>query len=268
VLRFREPAGVRVDHALFEGLEVPTYYDSMLGKLVAHAATREQAIAQLAAALDRTEVLGLPTNRAFLAACLRHPDFAAGRALIPFLAQQGDALRDGLHKAERDALGVCGLAAVFPPPADAAQERALLPCPYPRPVRLRHRGTLVDVPVQGVPALPRNASAARVDGLQWHVQYNGVDFFVDDASFEPAAGAGGSAAGNELRAPFNGKVIAVKVVAGVEVRKGDALVILESMKLEHSLAASRDGLVKSVHVEPGQQAATGHVLVSLEPAPA
>jgi 3-methylcrotonyl-CoA carboxylase alpha subunit/geranyl-CoA carboxylase alpha subunit len=265
VLRFREPAGVRMDHALFEGLQVPPYYDSMLGKLVAHAATREQAVAQLAAALDRTEVLGLPTNRAFLAACLRHPDFAAGQALIPFLAQQGDALREGLHGAERAALQACGLAAVFPPAADATTARSSLACPYPRPVRLRHRGAVMEFSVQGVPALPRNTSAVRVDGLRWHVQHNGVDFFVDDASFEPAAGAGGSAAGNELRAPFNGKVIAVKAVVGAQVRKGDALVILESMKLEHTLAASRDGIVKSVHVEPGQQAATGQVLVSLEP---
>ena len=85
VQRFREPGGVRFDHALFDGLVVPPHYDSMLGKLVAHAATRGEAVDILIAALGRTEVLGLPTNRAFLAACLGHPVFGTGDALIPFL---------------------------------------------------------------------------------------------------------------------------------------------------------------------------------------
>ncbi|HSV53349.1 MAG TPA: biotin carboxylase N-terminal domain-containing protein [Burkholderiaceae bacterium] len=261
VQRFRVPAGVRVDHALFDGLQVPPYYDSMLGKLVAHAATRGQAIAQLALALDRTEVLGLPTNRAFLAACLRHPRFVAGQALIPFLAEQGDAIRGALQAQERAALDVCGLAAVF---GQGTNDSYALPCPYPRPVRLRHRGAAVDMPVRGVPGLPRDVTAVRVDASRWHLQHRGVDLFVEDASFEPAAGVGGAAAANELRAPFNGKVIAVSAAAGAKVRKGDTLLVIESMKLEHALAAARDGLVKAVHVEPGQQAATSQVLVTLE----
>src|SRR5690606_16231286 len=70
--------GLRFDHALFPGLDVPPYYDSMLGKLVAHAPTRAEAIAKLSSALDRLQVLGLPTNRRFLASCLRHPEFVAG----------------------------------------------------------------------------------------------------------------------------------------------------------------------------------------------
>jgi geranyl-CoA carboxylase alpha subunit len=74
----RLPEGVRVDHGLYEGQLIPAHYDSMLGKLVAHAATRAEAITQLAGALDRLVVLGLPTNRAFLAACLRHTGFQRG----------------------------------------------------------------------------------------------------------------------------------------------------------------------------------------------
>ncbi|WP_332776329.1 acetyl/propionyl/methylcrotonyl-CoA carboxylase subunit alpha [Polaromonas sp.] len=263
VLRFREPGGVRFDHALFDGLQVPSYYDSMLGKLVAHAATRGEAIDQLAAALDRTEVLGLPTNRRFLAACLRHPEFRAGQALIPFLAGQGDAVRELLQKEELLAQIPCGLAAIFSQENGRNQALMALPCPFPRPVRLRHRGEQVDVTVSGVPDLPRGVSVVRMDGRRWHVQHHGVDLFIEDASFEPAAGAAAATA-NELRAPFNGMVIAVKAAAGGAVSKGDTLLVIESMKLEHALAASRDGIVRSVHVAPGQQAATSQVLVTFE----
>ncbi|WP_309679245.1 biotin carboxylase N-terminal domain-containing protein, partial [Polaromonas sp.] len=151
VLRFREPAGVRFDHALAEGLQVSPYYDSMLGKLVAHAATRAAAIDRLAAALDHTEVLGLPSNRALLAACLRQPRFRAGQALIPFLADEGDAIRESLQKKEQTMLDLIGLAALFAPETASGPAAGGLPCPFPRPVRLRHRGRLTERAVSGVP---------------------------------------------------------------------------------------------------------------------
>ena len=266
VLRFREPAGIRFDHALFEGLQVSPYYDSMLGKLVAHAATREAAIDRLATALDRTEVLGLPTNRAFLAACLRHPRFREGQALISFLAEEGDAIRESLQKKELMVLVPVGLAAVFSHENDSRPAPDRLPCPFPRPVRLRHRDVLTDVAVSGVPAMPQGALAVRVGGQRWHAQQGGVDLFVEDASLEPTAHAAGALAGHELHAPFNGKVLAVKAVPGMAVRKGDTLLVIESMKLEHSLAATRDGIVKTVLVEPGQQAASLQLLLTFQTA--
>jgi geranyl-CoA carboxylase alpha subunit len=66
--------------------------------------------------------------------------------------------------------------------------------------------------------------------------------------------------------PFNGRVIAVHAQAGQAVKKGDTLVVVESMKLEHALAAARDGVVRSLHVEAGQQVGTAQVLVTLETA--
>jgi 3-methylcrotonyl-CoA carboxylase alpha subunit/geranyl-CoA carboxylase alpha subunit len=93
------------------------------------------------------------------------------------------------------------------------------------------------------------------------VQLGAVDLFVQDASFEPA-GRGDGAGVDELRAPFNGKVIAVQAQAGRAVARGETLVVLESMKLEHALAAVRDGVIEIVQAVPGQQAATGQVLVT------
>ncbi|MCJ0761918.1 acetyl/propionyl/methylcrotonyl-CoA carboxylase subunit alpha [Variovorax terrae] len=262
VRRFRAPDGVRFDHALFEGLAVPPYYDSMLGKLIVHAATREEAIDRLAGALDRTELLGLPSNRALLAACLRHPVFRAGQALIPFLTQHGDVLREALQKREQEMTVRCGPSAIF----TLKNASGVLPCPFARPLRLRHRGVLHDVPLQGLPERVPGLAAVGIERGRWHAQHEGVDFFIDDASFEPAVGAGGAAAARELRAPFNGKVIAVAAEPGATVRKGDTLLVIESMKLEHSLAAAQDATVKAVLVAPGQQAATSQVLVTFEAA--
>jgi geranyl-CoA carboxylase alpha subunit len=247
---------IRFDHSLFEGLQVSPHYDSMLGKLIAHAPTRGEAIERLASALDRTAILGLPTNRRFLAACLRHPRFRSGDALIPFLEEQGDALRGQLHEAEAAIALECGLAMLYPP-VDTP-----LACPFPRPVRMRHRGRTLDVPAGARPARP--VTGVRVEANTWHLQSGAIDLLVEDASFEPAAGGAGAAAANELRAPFNGKVIAIRAQPGATVARGDTLLVLESMKLEHALGASRDGVVKAVHVEPGQQAATSQVLVTFE----
>jgi 3-methylcrotonyl-CoA carboxylase alpha subunit/geranyl-CoA carboxylase alpha subunit len=91
-----------------------------------------------------------------------------------------------------------------------------------------------------------------------------VDLFLQDASFDPPAGSAAGAAARELRAPFNGKVIGVHAQEGATVRKGDTLVVVESMKLEHALCAGRDGTVRTLHVEAGQQVATAQVLVSFE----
>lgn len=265
VQRFAEPAsqaGLRFDHAIAEGLEVPPHYDSMLGKLVVHAPTRQQAIEQLAGALDRLVLLGLPTNRMFLAACLRHPGFRAGQALIPFLAEQGDAIREQLLAQERAAASASGLAVLLP-----GGPSPMLASRLTRPVRLRHRGETLDLAVRESDAPPvARAQAVRLPDGAWHVQQGAIDLVVADASFDPPGAGKGAGGADELRAPFNGKVIATPVPAGTKVSRGDTLVVLESMKLEHALAASRDGVVRRIHVEPGQQAATSQVLVSFEPA--
>ncbi len=305
VQRFRESGEVRFDHALFEGQVVSPHYDSMLGKLVAHAATREQAIDQLVAALGRTEVLGLPTNRQFLSACLAHPVFRAGHALIPFLAEQGDAIRGVLQKEELLALIPSGLAAIFSQDTDSNSAANSLPCPFPRPVRLRHRAQLLDLRVrelgggggaleietggevlqavitrgvdgaltvrtgqtgQRVSAVRLKESAGQA-GTRWHVQRGSVDLFLEDATLGPVA-SGGVAAARELRAAFNGKVIAVHAAPGQAVKRGDTLLVIESMKLEHAVNAPHDAVLAAVMAEVGQQTSPGQVLLKFDEATA
>ncbi|MBA3771996.1 MAG: ATP-grasp domain-containing protein [Ramlibacter sp.] len=269
---------LRFDHALFEGLAVPPFYDSMLGKLIVHAPTRAQAIDQLAAALDRTRLLGLPTNRRLLAACLRHPVFRAGEALISFLDRTAGELRALLEDEERKDFLPLAMAALY----GAGGRAPDLACAFARSLRLKHRGRVWPLQVRQQPGgalaveqdgqtqmvLSADAACVRLDDGAWHVQSGALDLIVEDASFEPAGGAGGASAANELRAPFNGKVIAVKARSGAMVARGETLLVIESMKLEHALAASRDGVVKAVHVQAGQQACTSQVLVTFEAAPA
>ncbi len=289
-----EVAPLRFDHALRVGLEVSPHYDPMLGKLIVHADTREAAIDHLLAALRELEVLGLPTNRGFLIECLDSASFRAGQALINFLARDGDGLRAELHARERLADGRFG-ALVTTGPAGA------LPCAFAAPRRLRHRADTRDVAVQALgggawslcaadgeaatchvqalaPGVRRVSGdhltqrLAAVDvpstdaGTRWHVQADGVDWWLDDVSFEPEAGAQQAQAASELRAPFNGKVVRISAEAGQTLAAGDTAVVIESMKLEHSVAPRAGCVVAEVLVGPGQQVTPGQVLLRLAPA--
>jgi geranyl-CoA carboxylase alpha subunit len=271
VRRLREPEGVRFDHALFEGLAVTPHYDSLLGKLVVRGRTRAHALDRLAAALDATQVLGVVTNRRLLAACVREPWFREGNALITSLQDEAPALRTAIEREERELLPQALVAALH------GTSHAALPCAFARPVRVRHRGDILDARLRDRAAaievdiggatcvLTRDGGVAvpLEDGC-WHVQAGAVEVLLQDASFDPPRVASAASA-NELRAPCNGKVIAVHTAPGRRVARGDTLVTLESMKLEHALAAPRDGVVAASHVVVGQQTANGQVLVMLEP---
>jgi 3-methylcrotonyl-CoA carboxylase alpha subunit/geranyl-CoA carboxylase alpha subunit len=189
---------------------------------------------------------------------LRHETFANGHALIPFLAQQADAIRARLKGDELAVRNTAARPVIYPSTVFA------LTCPFTRPARLRHRGEVFDL--AAVDASATHTVAVQMDGNRWHVQCGGTDLVLDDVSFDPPAGAGGGAGGNELRAPFNGKVVGVTARPGATVAQGDVLVVVESMKLEHSLAAARAGVVAAVAVQAGQQVVPGQMLVTLEPA--
>jgi 3-methylcrotonyl-CoA carboxylase alpha subunit/geranyl-CoA carboxylase alpha subunit len=290
VQAFAAPEGLRFDHALHVGAVVTPHYDSMLGKLIVHAPTRSEAIAKLCAGLNQTTVLGLPTNRAFLAACLQHPTFAAGEALIPFLAEQADAVRERLQ-AKGDARSVALLAVLYAHQAPAAA----MPSPFMRPVRMGLGNEALSLSLQElgqgqvrlqIQDATHDAHIQRSDDQlnitlngrhwqaravactgavqRWHVQLQGpecVELWLSDQSHSaPSTGASAQAA-QSLRAPFNGKLIALHVQEGQSVQQGDAVLVIESMKLEHILCAPRDAVVHSLSASVGQQVGPGQVLV-------
>ena len=292
VQAFAAPEGLRFDHALHAGAVVTPHYDSMLGKLIAHAPTRAEAIDRLRTGLDQTAVLGLPTNRAFLAACLQHPVFRAGEALIPFLAEQADSVRQSLQ-ATSEARIVAALAMLY---ASQAPANAM-PSPFTRPVRLglgtdtlslnlqelgqsrvriqigeaTHEARVTHIAEQLYIDLNGQRWQARAvacrgtaNAVHWHVQLQGPETFelwlTDQSHSAPSTGASAQAA-QSLRAPFNGKLIALHVQEGQSVKQGDAVLVIESMKLEHILCAPRDAVVHSISASVGQQVGPGQVLV-------
>ena len=301
VVAFVEPAGLRFDHALHAGAVVSPHYDSMLGKLIAHTPTRLEAIERLSAGLQNTTLLGLPTNRAFLAACLQHPVFRAGEALIPFLAEQADTVRERLQ-ASADAQTVAALAVLYAqqPPAQH------MASPFARPVRLgfagqanawhaavhelgqgqvrvyqgddTHTAQIQHAPTTDPSGAAHHALRITLNGVhwqvqaahtggtpaQWHVQVQGphhAELWLSDQSHSAPASGPNAQTATLLRAPFNGKLIALHVREGDCVKQGDALLVIESMKLEHTLTATRDAVVHSVPVSAGQQVGPGQVLV-------
>ncbi|HVL44516.1 MAG TPA: biotin carboxylase N-terminal domain-containing protein [Acidovorax sp.] len=271
------PGGLRFDHALEEGTEVTPHYDAMLGKLIVQAPTRAEAIDALVRALHGTRVLGLPTNRAFLAACLQHPVFAGGQALVPFLAEHATELQGSLSDQELLVLFPSALEAIF-----ALNPAQSLPCALARPLRLRHLGQVHTLSVRELGGgrlqveqaglepvtwqLPqRGVHCVAVGPRRWHWQSGGVDGWVEDASWEPAARADAAGGAAELRAPFNGKVVALPVAAGQALAAGDTVVVIESMKLEHSLASPAAAAVAELLVAPGQQVSPGQVLARFAP---
>jgi geranyl-CoA carboxylase alpha subunit len=288
----RTAGHLRFDHALCAGQHVTPYYDSLLGKLIVHGATRAQAIDGLIAALDGTQLLGLPTNRAFLAACLAHPVFRAGQALIAFVAEHGDSLRQSLQDQKAAVLLPAALALHFAASPGAAQA---LPCPFDRVLRLFQGEQALAMTVREIghgqvevlsgsqqhvaacvrtglgemritlDGLSRSVQACQAADGRWHVQVGATDLWLEDASLAPPAGASSGNQAIELRAPFNGKVIAIHAAVGQTVQRGDTLLVIESMKLEHALCATRNVQVAELAVEIGQQAATGQVLLRFEP---
>jgi len=105
----------------------------------------------------------------------------------------------------------------------------------------------------------------------WQVQLNGpegsFELQREDRSFAPRERGGGAAAARELRAPFNGKLVAVHAASGQAVQRGAPLLVIESMKLEHTIAAPRDAVIGSVAVSVGQQLAPGQLLITFAAKP-
>ncbi len=289
-------APLRFDHAVRNGSEVTPYYDAMLGKLIVHADTREQAINQLIHALGQLKVLGLPTNRAFLMECLNDSVFRQGQALISYLAgdaprmQQQLRLREGQAHQQWSALCAVG------------QMPGPLACSYPQLRKLRHRGETQELQLQPQTAqswslqakddqpvllqideLLPHAWRARRGGLtqtvnavaldaeegssRWHLQAGAVDWWVQDVSYQPPENAGGAAQATELRAPFNGRVVLLNAELGQALAGGAVAIVIESMKLEHSLSVKAACVVEAVLVSSGQQVSPGQVLLRLAPLP-
>jgi geranyl-CoA carboxylase alpha subunit len=298
VVRWQAPDGIRFDHAIETGLEVTPFYDSLLGKVIAHAPSRAEAARRLADALDRTILLGLPTNRAFLARVLRHPAFLGNGVSTALIEQHfGDAQSRTAEPTETH----WALAAFITTRIGA--QGASWPAEWRgwtstgmqvTAFRLRNRAAELRGRVEGSGALEATVygervlrvelsqplvegawNAPKVDGRRvalifirqcdrlW-VQIDGVDVEFEDVRLHAALRADQAASAGAIAAAMHGRVVEVAVSVGQRVARGAALATLEAMKMEHALAAPAAGLVRAVHVRTGDQVAAGRVLIELD----
>jgi acetyl/propionyl-CoA carboxylase alpha subunit len=259
---FMLPENVRVDAGVDTGDVITPFYDPMVAKLIAHAPTREQAIADLAEACAATEVFPVKTNAAFLVRCLEAPDFIAGSVDTGLIGRDLEALTAAAEPSP-EALASAGWAF-----REVVERRAIEPTPWvdlkgfrlnAAPVEAA-RLFLGETPVEAALALEPTRGLYAVSDEEVVVFEAGEAFVFRD---HPPVADSEAAGDGQIRAPMPGKVTGVSVKAGDRVAKGQALLTLEAMKMEHAMAAPFDGVVEELAAEVGAQVSEGALLVRL-----
>jgi acetyl/propionyl-CoA carboxylase alpha subunit len=299
--RFRIPdlPGVRVDSGVVDASVVGTHYDPMLAKVIAHGRTRLDAARTLARALRQAELHGVTTNRDLLVGVLREEEFLAGKTDTGYLtrhdpAELGATAGGGIRQAAAAALAaqagnrasarvLGGLPSGWRNVGGAPQRTSYtlgertLEVAY----RLNLHGRGLDLRVDGesiggsVALLSASPDAVEleIDGVRraYAVHRTAGWSFVDGPDGSAAlaevprfADPNAVAHAGSLLAPMPGSVVRVLAEAGAAVTAGQALVVLEAMKMEHTVTAPVDGTVAEVNVGPGDQVDTGQVLAVVE----
>jgi len=303
LLEWPQMQSVRVDAGFGSGDTVPDCYDSLLGKVIAHAGQRAEAAALLASALDRTRCAGVHTNERWLARILRSPRFLEVRHSIALLDEAGGEFA-GPHAASPESLILAALAAHAGAAGAGAATAAGPASPWdlgdgftpnlPTPIAytLLWRGRRHTVQLEyaaGQPALAAvdagaplplagvrledGTVAAQIAARRSHARYlrrgaelhlwapdEHYEFVLDDPrthEFSASAATGG------LTTPLPGVVVTVPVVVGQEVAAGDVLMVIEAMKMEHTINAPYAGTVAAIHFARGQRVPEGSALLEL-----
>ena len=288
---------VRVDDGVREGDAISPFYDSMIAKLIVHGDTREQALARLDAALAQTQIVGLSSNVQFLRHVVKSEAFAQAKLDTALIEREKAVLFQ--QTAVPTPLAVA-IAVAQQLQAEQALETA---DPFSRRDGWHSHGTVRrsftfvqdSATIQAVltyghhstPQLQVGDVAAPLhwqpqgDGLlvefagarstaQVHVTGEARHIFTPRGAAvlqlqDPLAHAGeGHSEGGRLTAPMPGKLVSFAVKAGDAVTKGQALAVMEAMKMEHTIAAPADGVVQELLYAPGDQVTEGAELIRIE----
>ncbi|GAA4005060.1 acetyl/propionyl/methylcrotonyl-CoA carboxylase subunit alpha [Sphingomonas humi] len=249
----------RIETGVEEGDEISPFYDPMIAKLVARGEDRDEAIGTLAAMLDGVEVWPVRTNAGFLCNCLLDEDFEDARLDTGFIARRLDALvpdgepDDALWRAA----AVIALAAEEQP-ALAGFRLNARPAPAATLAFGADRRRIVLDDEEDYAPASGFADDERV------VLFEGGQAYAFDRR---ARGGGGRVGSGSLLAPMPGKVTSVDAGAGDKVVKGQRLLTLEAMKMEHAMLAPFDGVVAEMNVEAGAQVQVETLLARVEALP-
>ena len=257
--------GIRVDHGMKDGLAISPFYDPMIAKVIAHGANREEARTRLVQALRDTVVLGPVTNRHFLIRLLEHPEFAAGKATTAFIGRHfaADALKSPEVTDDHWALAAALLWRRSAERYPAALRGWRNSNPEPTPIRLAVGAVERTLSVSPKDVAPIAESALfHIDGDDIVVDLDALTVRFSDKTYAPPATAAAGSDG-KLRAPMDGRIVAIKVAAGDSVTRGQTLIVLEAMKIQHQLKAALDAKIESVAVQEGQQVSNRTILVTM-----
>ena len=291
VRTFEVPAGVRVDSGVEAGSVVGIHYDAMLAKVVAHGPDRATALRKLGDALRRTRIHGVRTNLEFLRSILADEEFAAARIHTALLDERlAEWSKPRLDRSVLHRYAVAAALAEATTATAGAKVLSRIPTAYrnvPSQNRSRQyaigdrltwrveyaneRGRLtasetvleatperVVLEVDGIIETYDVAVGdgwVDVDGPQGSITLTPEPTFVDPADV---------VAEGSLLAPMPAAVISVAVADGQHVSKGDVVVVLEAMKMQHTITAPTDGVVSGLSVTPGSQVESGAVLAVIQ----
>jgi len=250
----------RIETGVEEGDAISPFYDPMIAKLVARGDSRDEAISALAGMLDETEVWPVRTNAGFLFNAVLHPDFGRGNIDTGFIERHLDGLVPDTDPDEMILRGAAVVALAIDedeePMADLAGFR--LNATHRTAIALGRAGEFRTIETGG--------EFAAVSGFRDDER---VVAFYEGNAYEFALAARGSVGGHGVAdgvivAPMPGKVTAVEVAQGEKVSKGQRLLTLEAMKMEHGLTAPFDGVVAELSAEAGAQVGEGTVLARIE----
>ncbi|MFI8747685.1 geranyl-CoA carboxylase subunit apha [Pseudomonas sp. NPDC077186] len=297
-------AGVRIDHGLVEGQAVTPFYDPMLAKVIAYGETRDEARRKLLRAVEQCVLLGVNGNQRFLANLLKHPEFAAGNATTAFIAEHfadDPSLAPQPPRSEELALAAALLyqrsASAHAHQGELAGWRSAGSAPWRFVLKQAEQRIEVELQVLGDGTQPRllaklgeqavELTLLAADGRWAHVELDGVrqrlayhlqgdgiwlyghngNLELQDITHAPATGSSAAASGS-VKAPMDGAIVEVLVEEGTTVAKGQLLVVLEAMKMEHPLKAGVDGVIRRIGVSQGDQVKNRQLLVEIEAADA
>ncbi|MHC8410320.1 acetyl/propionyl/methylcrotonyl-CoA carboxylase subunit alpha [Pseudomonas sp. Hz4] len=293
-----EPAlqdDIRIDHGLIEGQNVSPFYDPMLGKIIAHGATREEARRKLLRAVQDSVLLGVQSNQRLLASLLEHPQFIRGEfstGFIPTYFTEHACLHPRAPDAEQLAIAAAlfyqASAQVYPAPLAGWRNNASVPLHYRiglddqdwsvelnaepgEPYRIQVAGQNVELSIiqcdgrwasleiNGI----RRRHAYRLEaGQLWLFTRPGSLRLVDRT--QALVSSQVSVSTGTLKAPMDGAIVDVLVTEGSPVIKGQLLVVLEAMKMEHPLKSGIDGVLKRLQVRVGDQVKNRQILLEVE----
>ncbi len=276
------PGSVRWDAAVERGSVISPHFDAMIAKLITYGTDRSDALRRLGSALDYLIVGGVPTNTGFLRWLVAHPSVQDGSATTRFIDEVFAGSAENQPPTLDLELAAATAAGLFLAAEAAGRKTGNLweqvgpyratPHQADASITLIHRGEQIEVKPTSPTEADRSelSMPAVIDGPGRQIAINmgghSLTFTVPTAGeLVHAEQEARHEDASALVAPFPAVVVEVAAVAGSEVQAGDTLVVIEAMKMLHTLTANGDGTIATVSVNQGDTVESGAVLVTFEP---